>query len=67
MIPSFRNLSYEERLKRSSMFSFRRMRHRGDMVEVFKMVLGIDDVNLRKPFCIDEDGRTRKYSLCLKN
>ena len=36
------------------------------MIEVFKMIQGIDEVNLGKLFCIDEDGRTRKHSLCLK-
>ena len=45
------------------------LRHRGlwsDVIEVFKMILGIDKVNLRKHFYIKGDGRTRKYSLSLK-
>ena len=62
MIPSLRNLSYEERLKRLGMFSLRRRRLRGDMTEVFKMIHGIDKVNLRKLFCMGEDGRARKHS-----
>ena len=57
MITSLRNASYEERLKRLGMFSLRRRRLRGDMIEVFKMVHGIDKVNIGKLFCIDEDGR----------
>ena len=36
------------------MFSLRRRRLRGDMIEVFKMIHGIDKVNLEKLFCIDE-------------
>ena len=36
------------------------------MIEVFKMIHGFDTLNLRKPFYIDEDGRTIKLSLCLK-
>ena len=48
------------------MFFLRWRRLRGDMIEVFKMIQGIDKVNLGKLFCIHEDGRTRKYSLCLK-
>ena len=36
------------------------------MIEIFKMIHGIDKVNLKKHFCIEEDGRTRKHSLCLK-
>ena len=50
MIPSLRNLSYEERLKRLGMFSLRRRRLRGDMIEVFKMIQGIHKVNLKEAF-----------------
>ena len=46
MIQSLRNLSYEERLKRLSMFSLRHKRFRGNMIEVFKMIHGIDKVNI---------------------
>ena len=53
-------------MKRLGMFSLKRRRLRVDMIEVFKMIHGIDKVNLGKLFCIDEDGRTRKHSLCLK-
>ena len=53
MIPSLRNLSYKERLKRLGMFSLRCRRFRGDMIEVFKMIHGINKVNLGKLFCID--------------
>ena len=60
MIPSLRNLSYEERLKRLGMFSLRHKRLRGDKIKVFKMIHGIDKVNLGKLFCIDKDERTRK-------
>ena len=42
------------------MFSLRRKRPRGDMIKVFKMIHGTDED------CIDEDGRTRKHTLCLK-
>ena len=58
MIPSLRNFSYEERLKRLGMFSQRRRRYRCDMIEVFKIIYGSDKVNLGNLFCIDEDERT---------
>ena len=48
------------------MFSLRRGRLRGDMIKLFKMIHGIDKVNLGKLFSIYEDRRTRKHSLCLK-
>ena len=45
MIPSLRNLSYEERLKRSGMFSLRHRRFREDMIEMFKMIPCMDKLN----------------------
>ena len=57
-------ISYKVRLKRLGMFSLRRRRLRGDMIEMFKMIHGIDKINQEKLFCIDGDGRTRKH--CLK-
>ena len=66
MIQSLRNLSYEERLKRLVMFSLKCRKLWSDMIEVFKMMHGIGKVNLGKLFCIDEDGITRKHSLCFK-
>ena len=47
------------------MFSLRRKRLRGDMIEVFKMTSGTDKVNLGKLFCVNED-RTRGHGFCLK-
>ena len=35
------------------------------MIEVFKIIHGIDKINLGKFFGVDEDRRTR-YSFCLK-
>ena len=48
------------------MFSLRRRRLMGNMIEVFKMIHSIDKVKLGKLFCIDETERTRKHSLRLK-
>ena len=42
------------------MFSLRRRRIWGDVIELFKMIHCIDKVNLWKLFCIDEDGKMRK-------
>ena len=36
------------------------------MIEAFKMIHGIDKVNLGKLSFIDEDRRIRKHSLCIK-
>ena len=45
------------------MFSLRRRRLKGDMIKVFKIIRGIDKVNLGKLFCIDDDEGTRNHSL----
>ena len=50
IILSLRNLSCEEILKRLSMFFLRRRRLMGDMIEVLKMIYGIDNVNLGNLF-----------------
>ena len=60
MIPSLRNLSSEERLKRLGIFSLRHWRLKNDMIEMFKIIHDIEKVNLKKHFYIDEDGRIRK-------
>ena len=46
------------------MFSLRRRKLCGDMIDIFKMIDGIKKVNLGKHFCIDEGRRTSKHSLC---
>ena len=47
------------------MFSLTPRKLRGDIIEAFKLIHGIDKVKLGKIFCIDEDGRG-KHSLYLK-
>ena len=39
-IPSLRNLSYVEKVKMLGIFSLRRRRLKGDMIEVFRMIEG---------------------------
>ena len=50
MISSLRNLLYEERLKRLGMFSLRHRKLKGDRIEVFMMIHGIDKINLKNFF-----------------
>ena len=61
-IISLKNLLYEDRLKRLGMFSLRHRKLRGNMIEMFKMIHGVDKVNLEKLFYIDEE--TNKYERC---
>ena len=53
-------------MKRLGMFSLRRRRLRGDMTEVFKMIHGIDEVNLGKFFLVHMRMEERENSFCLR-
>ena len=46
MIPSLRSLSYEQRLVALKLTTLETRRLRGDLIEVFKIVKGFDDVNV---------------------
>jgi hypothetical protein len=60
MIPRLRNLPYEERLEELSLFSLSKRRMRGDLIEVFKIFKGFDNINAEDYFTIDHSNRTRK-------
>ena len=50
LIPSIRNLSYEERLKRLNLFSLSDRRTRGDLIETFKILKKIDNIDYENLF-----------------
>ena len=65
LIPSIASLPYEERLKKLDMPTLEDRRHRGDMIEVFKILKGIDKV--QEGFLeLDTNPRTRGNTLKLK-
>ena len=66
MIPSLRNLPYEERLKKLNMFSLQKRRLRGDLIEVFKILNKFDNVRYDKMFEIQNDTATRNNGMKLK-
>ena len=60
MIPGIRNLSYKDRLKCLNLHSLERRRTRGDMIEVFKWVKGINKGSMDQVLEVsNRDNRTR--------
>ena len=45
LIPGLARLSYEERLKETGLYSLERRRLRGDMMEMFKIMKGVDKIS----------------------
>ena len=65
MIPGLASMSYEERLERLNLTALEERRHRGDMIEVYKILSGIDKIqdNFLE---LDANRRTRGHMLKLK-
>ena len=59
MIPSLKNKPYEERLRELNLFPLTQRRLRGDLIQVFKIIKGIDNMNCSKYFTIDQSNYTR--------
>ena len=56
MIPGPARLSYEERLKETALYTLERRRLRGYMIEMFKIMKGIDKMRPEEFFSrIDSD------------
>ena len=65
LIPDIANLPYEVRLKRLNLTTLEDRRERGDMIEVFKILKGIDKI--QNDFLeLDTNPRTRGHALKLK-
>ena len=59
MIPRLQNKPYEERLKELNLFSLSTHRLRGDVIEVFKMLKGLDNVDISEYFTVSQSIATR--------
>ena len=66
MIPSLRNKSYEERLTQLNLFSLKKRRLRGKLIECFKILKGFTNVEFDKLFLVDDAARTRNNGHKLK-
>ena len=65
-IPSLRNFTYDERLKRLDMFSLQKRRVRGDLIEVFKILNRFENINPESLFQRDPNTITRSNGMKLK-
>ena len=67
-VKSLQHLSYEDRLKYLNLPSLNYRRHRCDMIQIFKMVHGLDELDPSHFFEIVSESRTRghKYKIAKK-
>ena len=62
MVREFRNLTYDERLEKANLTSLETRRIRGDLIEVFKIMQGFDNVENEQYFVLEGHGRTRGHN-----
>ena len=67
IIPSIRNLGYERRLERLNLFSLEKRRLRGQLIETFKILKGIDSIDYQSIFTLSSNQtRSNGWKLELK-
>ncbi|KAF9756139.1 hypothetical protein NGRA_3327 [Nosema granulosis] len=59
LIPSLRNKLYEDRLRKLDLYSLEKRRVRGDMIEVWQIMKGKENVDQASLFTLDTNGVTR--------
>ena len=64
LIPSVRHLSYERRLEKLNLYSLEKRRIRGQLIETFKMLKGIENIDYNKLFTLSNN-QTRSNGLKL--
>jgi ribonucleases P/MRP protein subunit RPP40 len=62
LIEGYKDLSYEDRLDKTGLISLEKRRVRGDLIQVFKMINGIDKIDYRKFFEMSGVHRTRGHN-----
>ena len=61
MLPGLDGLSYKERLDRLGLLSLERRRLRGDLIEVYKIMRGIDQLDSQHLFQMIGESKTRGH------
>ena len=67
MTPGITLCSYHYRLDRLNLFSLRHERMRGDLLEVYKMLNGMDELDVKKLFARSCNGGSGHSLKLLKN
>ena len=66
LILGLARLSYEERLKETGLYTPEWRRLRGDIIEMFKIMKGIDKISSDELFNREDSDRTRGHGLRVK-
>ena len=63
IVPNLKNLNYHERLKKLNLYSLAYRRRRGDLIQVFKLMHSIDNVDYSYLFEINFQFNSIQFSL----
>ena len=66
LIPELKDMTYTERLKKLKLPSLAHRRRRGDMIQTFKIIKGIEDIPSERFFRLCTSSSTRGHSLKLE-
>ena len=66
LIPELKDMTYTERLKKLKLPSLAHRRRRGDMIQTFKIIKGIEDIPSKRFFKLCTSSSTRGHSLKLE-
>ena len=66
LIPGRARLSYEERLKETGLYTLERRWLQGDMIEMFKIMKGIDKISEDELFNRVDSDRTKGHTVRVK-
>src|SRR5207245_8945743 len=63
MIEEYKLLKYEDRLVQTGLTTLEERRTRGDLIEVFKMIKGLNKSDYTRFFTLAQNNRTRGHAL----
>ena len=62
MIPRLKNKPYEKRFTELNLFSLSKRRMRGDLIEMFKLIKGFDNINAEDYLTFDRSNISRRHN-----